>query len=804
MANGRELPTYNKSVGLEVTQQPDPEGSASMMINAFRNFSESVASVSQNISNEQAKQQREIIKNNISNTYRGFALDALKNPDQNAALANYNEASKQYAQGMNAQADTYNRPYVSNLVDYYHNEHLTTVQKNAILQNKRIESVAAYERINNATQDWKDAVNNSVPMVDSDGNDVQFNTAKALFATTIKNAHNDAVTGAIRPERMGAFVAQQTKDFTDSMFLKRYQDHVAAGQGDDYIRELQKSSFNIPGYDVEDKTKLIGQMIHIRDQGKSAAHVAIGQIKQKIADETVRVAKGGTPNLELQEQVKSLDEPTYNKLLDDTNVAEHVYSATQAAFYKSPQEVAALKDSLQQIDPNDQDYGHLRKIADAATKAIDLQTKQFKQNPMAEIMKDPAIQESVNNYEQARNSNSVGDANHMNTPFNSTVPKPWNSIIQAQLHRGLTINGTGTKGGNAGTRVRLLDNAQVPEMVNGIMTSTPKEKIEMMNKWNEEYGGGLAFNLVVKQLVDGGMPAQFALLSNIDPASKDATDIAEAVSIPLTTLTKELKSKESDTASAIQSGSYNDVFGYEPGIGNKIKRMFSRGDDSSDDSFRSFMNTTTRHAGDVDREYFNTIATTVQQLATFYSLTQSMDSDAALKKAESVIGSRYDYTVLDNNEIRIPHNTTGEIVKSYAAKMTPQVATFPWNTKGYDKDYAKELIHQGHWKNDSADYGLVWVDANGKLWTDANGHPLSFSFDEAKTGVRHIDTPAATHITQQADNQIDAETPSGLPGATDKEIADINKRGGALRIEKGSYVDQAGKNLLTQANKGKL
>lgn len=793
MGNNRDLPEYKKSVGLQVTQQPDQEAAGSMMINAFRNFSEGAASLSQSYSKEQATQQREILKNNISNAYRAYSLEALKNPDQNAGLAGYVESSKQYAKQLIGQTDSFNKQYVNNLIDYYHNEHMYTVEKNAIEQNKRVASTEAYSRINTATADWKNAINTSKPMVDDQGNDVQFDSAKALFATQLKNMETDAQHGLIRPERLGDGKATLTKQFVGEMFLKRYEDHVSAGTGDQFIMDLRKPEVNIPGYSIEDKTKLIGQMIHIRDQGRSAANVAVGQIKSKMHDEITRVTKGGIPNTELQEQVKALDEPTYDKLMEDTNVAQHVYSATQAATYKSPEEVEQLKNNLRSIDPNDSNFGHLNKIADTAIKAIDLQTKQFKQNPMAEMLKDPALSETVNSYQQAYNSNSVGE-NLMNTPFNSQVPKPWNSIIQAQLHRGLTINGEGARQGSAGTRVRLLENSQVPGMVNSIMQSTPKQKIELMNKWNEEYGGGLAFNLVVKQLVDGGMPAQYALLANIDPSSKDAADVSEAVSVPLKELASELHKKDPTAVTAINNRSTSDVFGVSGGL-------FATANGT--DSFKSFMNSTSRHSGDVDREYYNSISTTVQQLAYYYSLVGHLNDSDAVSKAENVIASRYDYAVINNQEIRIPHDTTSDIVKSYAAKLTPQVMTFPFDTKGYDKDYAKELIHQGHWKNDSADYGLVWVDVNGKLWNDKNGHPLSFSFDEAKTGIRHIETPPASKIPLREDNQIDQSTNPGLSKQQINQDEKIDRLGADKVAQAKRAVDKRDETLKA-AIQGKL
>lgn len=748
MSDTRNLPTYNANVGIQVTDQPDPNSAASSMINAFRSFSEGIAGVSQSISDEQAKQQREILKNNISNAYRGFALEALKNPDQNAALVGFNDSSRSYAKQLLEQTDSFNKPYVSNLVDYYHNEHQFSIEKNAIMQNKRVAQVNAYDRINTATIDWKNAINNSVPMTDEHGNDVQFDAATALFTQQIKNMETDGALGNISPERLGVQRQNMQKDFISSVFLKKYEDHVQAGQGNAFIKQLQAANYNIPGFSIEDKTKLIGEMIRIRDQGQSGARLALGQLKNNINFEIRRVTKGGMPNDNLMQQVSALDENAGHKLSDDIDTAQQAYSNSQAALYKTPEEVEKLKTDLKNIDPNSPNFDKLTKVSDASIKAIDEQTKEFRLNPMEQTMKDPAISDMVNNYQQAFNANSVG-TDHKYTPFNSIVQKPWDAIIQSQLHRGLTLNG------KAGMRVRLLDNSQVPDMINAMMQSSPRDKITLMNKWNEEYGGGLAFNLVMKQLVDGGMPPQFALLANIDPNSKDAADVSEAVSVPYKTLSAELNKKDNQAVKNINNSSMEDVFG--AGAGQSLSSMIfgSKANFGGTDSFKSFMNTTTRYSGDVDREYFNNIATTVQQLAYYYSLTQNMSDNDAVKKAEDVIGSRYDYTIINNKEVRMPLNLPAKTLQTFASEMEKNVSSFNFNTKGYDKDYAKTLISQGYWKNDNTDNGLVWVDANGKLWTDKNGHPFGFSFDEARTGMENPRIPETKKVNQQTEQNID-------------------------------------------------
>jgi hypothetical protein len=190
MANNRaptNPPGYEKSVAIQSVQMPDPAAAGNAMINAFRNFSEGVNAITTTITKEQAKQQKDILKNNISNTYKQFSLDALRNPDQNAAIAEYNKNSKEYSKQLLTQTNHFNRAYVGNLVDYYHNEHLYPIEKNAILQNQRQLSVEAYKRMNDATRDWQSAISNSVPMIDEKGEDHQFDSAHALFADQLRN-----------------------------------------------------------------------------------------------------------------------------------------------------------------------------------------------------------------------------------------------------------------------------------------------------------------------------------------------------------------------------------------------------------------------------------------------------------------------------------------------------------------------------------------------------------------------------------------------------------------------------------------
>lgn len=741
------LPKYNASVPYQVVDQPDPTSSANELIGSFRNFTNAFGDVTDTVTKQAAEEQRSTLKNNISTSYKQFALQAIQNPNQTEALANYQKTSAQYAKQLMEQTNVLNRGYVSNLTDYYHNEHANAIERNAILQNKRTQQVDAYERMNQATMDWKDAITNSKPLIGPNGEDLQFEHAKALFAISNKEAKQNAINGLINASRVGDSFVESHKEFKTEMFLKRYQDHVVQGRGDEYIREVLDPNKNIEGFDEEDKTKLIGKMIHIRDQNRSAARVAYGDLNGQIHDEWLRVADGGTPNQELMYNAKMVGEETYNKLIEGVNVAQHVYSNKLAATYKSPEGVEQLKSQLSNIDPNDPDYGTKRRIADESIKAIDLQIKQFKENPLAVQLREPAIAQAVNTYHQAQSVDAAGYPMH-DSPFNSIVKNPYPSIIQDQLHRGLTLNGTGNNS------VRLLQPGQATDYINTLQQASPSDKIGIMNKLSTEFSDPLSFKLVMKQLVNNGLDPNMGILAGISSNSPDAPDVAEALSIPKSQLSHELNSKDKGAVQYINYTTLQHVYG----IGN------------STDSFESYINTTSSSDGLDNHDHYATVSNGVQQLAYYYSLTKNLSAPQAIKKAEEVIANRYEYATINNNEVRIPKeaNITDQIVRDYAYKLEEtQLRNFDFDMRGYDEytaqAYKNNIIYNGHWKTDDVDHGLVWVDENGKMWTDKNGHPLSFDWEEAKTGIKRVPANPKAFDTIEEQQAIEQQTTRDLP-----------------------------------------
>ena len=742
MANNREIPKYEKSVAIQSVQQPDPAAAGNAMISAFRNFSEGVNQVTTSINKQQAVQQKDILKNNISNTYKDFALQALRNPDQNAAIAEYNQNSKEYQAGILNQTNHFNRPYAQNLVDYYHNEHLYSIEKNAILQNQRQLRVEAYKRMNDATRDWEGAISNSVPMVDENGEDHQFDSAHALFADQLRNMETDARRqGGLDPAVLGKGREELIKKYTTSIYLKRYEDSVAAGKGNEFIAKVREPEYHIPGVSEEDKYNIVGKMIKIRDQGKRGAHLALGQLSDKMSDEILNVGHGAIPNVDLQSTVDALDPVKGDSFRAKVDVAHAAYGAAQATQYMTPQGREDYKRELNDIDFTQEGSAHKQRIAEASVKAIDAQVVKMKADPMAYVLQNPHIQEAVNNYEQAFNADGVGEQ-HQATPYNSTVPKPWNSIIREQLNLGFTLNG------NNG-RVQLIEAPKVKSIVNDLVTATPADKLRYMDKLNEEYGGGLAMNLVLKQLQAAGLPPSYALMAGIDPNSPDRELVAAAASVPPAQVEKELHTTAPASAKAIGVQSIGHTYGTLPG---------------SSKNYAAYLSTLPAYNGAGDVEYRNSLAGQVKLMANYMALTQGINFQDAVHRSEDIIANRYSYTSISNNPIRLPKNIPAETIKSYAAEKQKELDTFPFNFDGVNKGDAQFVLRNGSWKNDDTDSGLVWVDHSGVMWTDHNGHPFGFSFKEAISGESEYLHPTAQAQEPVNEDQVDTGiSPGQIP-----------------------------------------
>lgn len=710
MSNTR-IPTYSKSVALEVTQQPSGEAAASMLISSFQNFSNLVSGVSQGLSKEEAQSQQQIIKSNVSTAYKNFALQSLQIPDQNKGLENFIKSSKEYSNQLLAQSDPYNHQFISNLTEYYHNEHITDIEKNAIMQNKRIAQVSAYEQMDKANIDMVTAIQNAEPLIGEDGSDHTYDAAMAQMALSVKGVRQQALMTNVDPLHIANAEKNIHKLFTKEVYLKEYQRAVNENRGDAFIRNMQDPNVQLVNFEgnpvsIEEKTSIIGQMVKIRNQKKLANQGSITVLNKDISSEVKRLTQeGGLPNEDLTSRAKMAGDQYVNALNEKRDMANAGYQARQAALYMTPAERNEYAERLKPAK-DDKDYDRKMRIHDYAVKAVQQQDNEFRNNPMGQVVKDPSIQAQVNDYEQAYNAAATGNPNQLYTPFNSTVAKPWQNIIDLQTQRGLKLNGT------KNSAVRLLDTTRVSQIITDLDNSTGSQKVALINKLNDEFGGGLPFNLVMKQLTANGMKGGLAMLRNIDPNSLDATDVGNAFSMPNNILEGELKKVNPEAPAAITQKSARHTLLPGEASGN----------------YRQFLEST-----NPDYTMSAELQNTVSHLASYYMATGKEGSASeAVERAENVVANRYNYADLNNHVIRLPKDYPEKSLQDHAKNTKAMVDGFKWYiAPNVNREDAMDLIQNGYWRNDNVDHGLVWVDVNGKLWADKDGQPLGFSFEEA-------------------------------------------------------------------------
>lgn len=757
MANTR-IPTYNRSVALEVTQQPSGEQAASMLISSFQNFSSAVAGVSQHLSKEEAQSQQQVIKSNISTAYKQFALQSLQIPDQNKGLENFVKSSQEYSKQLLQQSDPYNHEYIRNLTDYYHNEHIVGIEKNAIMQNKRIAQVSAYEQMDKANIDMVTAIQSAQPLVGEDGVDHTYDAAMAQMAQSIKGVRQQALLTNVDPLHIANAEKNIRKLFTQEVYLKEYQNAVNENRGDEYLRNMQDPNVSMVNFEgkplsIEEKTAVIGKMVKIRNQKLAANRGALTTLNKDISSEANRLSKeGGLPNEDLTARARAAGESYVNVLNEKRDMANAAYQARQAALYMTPAEIKDYTDRLKPA-PDDKDYQRKMRIHDYAVKSIQQQDNEFRNNPMQQVMEDPSLQQQVNDFEQAYNVNATGNPNQLYTPFNSTVEKPWQNIINLQTKRGLKLNSNGKNS------VRLLDPTRVSQIITDLDNSNGAQKVALINKLNDEFGGGLPFNLVMKQLTANGMKAGLSMLRNIDPNSLDAMDVGNAFSMPNNILEGELKKVNPDAPKDIAALS--------------ARHTMLKTDATP--SYQSFLDSTSP-----DYETMSALGNTVSHLASYYAATGKEGNVAnAVARAENVIANRYNYMDLNNHQIRLPKTYPEKAIQDYAKKTTGMVDSFKWYIAPHvNREDAMDLIKNGYWRNDNVDHGLVWVDVNGRMWADDNGQPLAFSFDEAaQPNVPRQDVPRKVKpLTQESEQFIETGINPAVEEAWQKRITDMRHR----------------------------
>lgn len=715
MGQNRDLPFYTKTERIEVAPAVDVQSPAQALINSFQQFSQTASSAERLFIKYETDDQRQLIRDQVAKTYQDYSVNAMQQyADKNQALKAYDSQAYDYGKRYLENTPYIYRNYARNVIDYFANAHRAPILKNTLLQNKRVEQIASFDKFNQDTDNWENAIANSKPGVDKNtGEDLQFQEATSFYAQQQEALKKGFLDGTLPLSIQGYEHAKNSlkERFISKVYLKKYQDHVENGTGDQFLKDLADPKTNIEGFNEDQKSKLIGQLIKVNKQQKQAALLELGNLKDLEQAEIAHVENGAIPDSNLLDKIRFAKPQEFEKFNQRINIAQHVYSAKQAALYQSPNEV---KEQIDSLLPKKDDPMYAQKLAlhDAVQKGITKFYKDYANDPMKYVLEDPTIKDMVNNYYQAQNAGALG-TRLPGSPVNNPIEKPWNRIIQMQLNNGLSLTAT-----KQAQRVKLLNSSDANSRIAAFNASDAMQKVNLINKWNDEFGGGSAFNIVMRQLIDKGLPKQAALLTYIEPGSPDAHDVVNAFSRQPQELHKMIGTTSYD---AIKNTVNDHIVENSGGTSN----------------FQSFLNSVTKYSSGKNVDFYQDMTSAVTQLAMFYKASnRAMSEDEAVKKAENVIASRYQYPLINGDPVRVPHKYTPDSVVSYANHLKDKVGSFPFVLPKQNQDIAKMLIMRGHWANDGIDHGLVWVDENGALWRDKNGQPFGFSFDDAENYVR--------------------------------------------------------------------
>lgn len=723
-----QLPVYEKSVRLEIANQPDTDSAAQNMINAFRNFSNATTEITGSYLRRESEERRDIIKNNISTAYRQFGTDALLEPDQQKALSDYDQKATDYGKGLLNETDPFNKAYVKNLLDYYSNEHRTPIIRDAVEQTKRVQQIDFIMRDNRATDDVLHAIQTSDPKL----GDHQFDAATSLHTQQIQFLQQQAVLGNISPSAFDSAVKTYRKQFMREVLLKKYKDAVAEGKAPEFLKSLVESS--IEGFDENDKASVFLSINKINDQHLTELGLSMsGLNEQKKKDIKAIEDSGALPNVKLLDVVKQVQPAEAEKYRQEQEKAQTVWSIKQAAAQSTPAQIEELKKQLRPTDPNEPQYMDKLDMYNRAFNAVDKQRTDYYKDPMASDQDQPFIQKLSRDYQLAEDAHAVGTP-VKNSALNEPIQKPWDSIIQHQQAMGLSIYG------DKSNRVRLLTDAQAREKVAAIEQANPREKIALFNQLHQQYDGGIRYNLVIKQLADAGLNSKLQFLGLFQPDDPQAQDIADAMTLPTKDMKDALTSKNKVWADSVDSGVNKGIY-----------------NDSGTSNFKSYMKSTAAYAGGKSEDYLNSVQDVVQSLAYHYlNIGKENTPEKAVARAQDTLANRYEYINIHDQIVNVPKGYTPQIIKDYALKREEKLKDFPFKITESTQGGAlrpeqaaaldRDLIMKGHWVGGSNDNGLVWVDFNGRLPTDKEGHPFYFAFQDAEHG---FDT-AQPHQIQNA------------------------------------------------------
>jgi len=730
MADGRNIPKYERSVPVEVTAQPDVGGTFNMMIGAFQRFSSAVSEISSEVSKQGQIQQRSILQHNISTTYSEFADAALNEPDPNKALVNYDQSVKSYNQQLLKQTGYFNKDYVESLTDYFGQIHREPIFKNSLAANKRMlqGDFAMYD--DSQTQNINDAISKSSYAPDEKtGVNMQFTPAIAFYKEQQKNRYQGFLNGTITPKEYEASKKQGYDNLMQGIAIKSFKDHLMAGKGSDFWKDFNDGTYSaqleaagLPA-PSEKQLEITGNILKgVERQFKTQAGNNKAEVRRQMARNIKSVTDGGTPNDKVADDVLTLFPEEYDSYQQKVLGAHENYATKKDTLYMSPSQVSEKVEALKPTDPNDPLYVDKKESYEATKAAVLSQEKAIRDDPVAFAQKDPTVLAAAANEQQNKNTQTTG-TNFQGTPFNIHSPNATDAIMNWQTVKGIPLN-----------KQKVMLNDKAKEMVSAFQLSDDAGKIGLFNQLRADYPTDVKYKLAFKQLVENGMDADYSTLVNYDMNDPEARKVVAAIGIKVEDQKKLLS---------------NDAI-------KKVDDLILKGKNTS--LYHSYINTprmasyfdSIRALQTTDAGQFAVQVDSSMQHLTYYAMTSGIAStpEKAYEWASDRVTHGMQFGSLGGQTIRAPQGVTMSNVYSYAQKQErTAVRQYPFavpqhvmnqgllagskNRERISEDYLK-VIRNGHWATNDMMTGLVWSSPNGEVPTDKNGQPLQFLYSDAE------------------------------------------------------------------------
>ena len=733
MGKNRELPIYQRQVKLQPAQEPSEFGAANAIINSFQQFSGAVAQATVQLTNEQAKRERDMLQHNISTTLRQFYQEAMEDDNPNKGLRGYDQKVNDYMSGMLDTSHHFNKDYIKNNVEYYSTAHREPLLNKSIQFNRRQSKIDFAIRDNQRVDDMFDAVSNSKPIVTEDGIDLQF-AASNKKATEILEMRHQAAQAGIIDKLTSKEINDFYRKYTDSVWMKTFEDHMKAGKTQDFWESFNKSS-HLHGYSPEQKQILVGKLLKVESQYKKELGFAEKQLTKRIDDAYKTIQDGGDVPDGLRNDIQ-YGRPNYLSEFDErVEISKQINSIKEATVGASPVETQQLLDDIRPKDPKAKDYILKKDMYLTAVKQVQNQEQAIRNDPVEYATQDPTVQKVGLLNQNMRNAGDE-QTDLKNTPYNVNTPQSLDAMYNWQISKGFTY-----------TTFKPMTKANAKARVIAFNQQDARGKLQMLDDMRDEFHNAYYYSSALRQMhKDGGLPASMVSAAGIDPTSPYAQDVMEALERPVDEYKKLL---DKDTLQDIHDSVQNSVASPQLRTKTFKERL---GFNPIAGEFHNMVDSVASYQGGMSNEFQSQLFDTLNKLSLYaYNKGIVGNIDDAVQWGQQQIAGKYQFTSLHGQPIRMlkvnpdngkPFNEWS--FKLYAAEKEKGLDKVDWDisdkffnrgalvTGDNAREVAMQFIRNGHWATDPLDHGVIWVAQNGVVPRDKNGQPYFFSFEEAE------------------------------------------------------------------------